>query len=72
MQRRRQCLAQVLGGCLVGQLENGGNIGAMQDRDSTLDNAALKEAIRRAGRELGFAAVGVARAEVGAAAGDIR
>ncbi|HQU79013.1 MAG TPA: tRNA epoxyqueuosine(34) reductase QueG [Azonexus sp.] len=44
----------------------------MQDRDSTLDNAALKEAIRRAGRELGFAAVGVARAEVGAAAGELR
>ena len=37
-----------------------------------LDNAALKEAIRRAGRELGFAAVGVARAEVGAAAGELR
>ena len=72
MQRRRQCLAQALGGCLVGQLENGGNIGAMQDRDSTLDNAALKEAIRRAGRKLGFAAVGVARAEVGAAAGELR
>ena len=44
----------------------------MQDLDSTLDNAALKEAIRRAGRELGFAAVGVARAEVGAAAGELR
>jgi epoxyqueuosine reductase len=37
-----------------------------------LDNAALKEAIRRAGKELGFAAVGVARAEVGAAAGELR
>ena len=72
MQRRRQCLSQALGGCLVGQRKNGGNIGAMQDRDSTLDNAALKEAIRRAGRELGFAAVGVARAEVGAAAGELR
>jgi epoxyqueuosine reductase len=44
----------------------------MQDRDSTLDKAALKEAIRQAGRELGFAAVGVARAEVGAAAGELR
>ena len=72
MQRRRQCLAQALGGCLVGQLENGGNIGAMQDLDSTLDKAALKEGIRRAGRELGFAAIGVARAEVGAAAGELR
>ncbi len=72
MQCRRQCPAQVLGGCLVGQLENGGNIGAMQDMDSTLDKAALKEGIRQAGRELGFAAIGVARAEVGAAAGELR
>ncbi len=44
----------------------------MQDLDSTLDNAALKEAIRRAGRELGFAAVGVAQADVGGAAGELR
>ncbi len=71
-QRRRQRLAQALGGRFVGQVENGGNIGAMHDRDSTLDEAALKEAIRQAGRELGFAAVGVARAEVGDAAGELR
>ncbi|MBP5997571.1 MAG: tRNA epoxyqueuosine(34) reductase QueG [Azonexus sp.] len=44
----------------------------MQDMDSTLDKAALKEGIRQAGRELGFAAIGVARAEVGAAAGELR
>ncbi len=44
----------------------------MQDLDSTLDKAALKEGIRQAGRELGFAAIGVARAEVGAAAGELR
>ncbi len=37
-----------------------------------MDKAALKEAIRQAGRELGFAAVGVARAEVGAAADELR
>ncbi len=71
-QRWRQRLAQALGGRFVGQVENGGNIGAMHDRDSTLDEAALKEAIRQAGRELGFAAVGVARAEVGDAAGELR
>ena len=72
LQRRRQRLAQALGGRLIGQAENGGNIGTMQDQDSTLDKAALKEAIRHAGRELGFAAVGVARAEVGAAADELR
>ena len=37
-----------------------------------MDKAALKEAIRQAGRELGFAATGVTRAEVGAAAGELR
>ncbi|MGE5470729.1 MAG: tRNA epoxyqueuosine(34) reductase QueG [Bacteroidota bacterium] len=37
----------------------------MHDQDSTVDYAALKEKIRQAGHELGFAAIGVARAEVG-------
>jgi epoxyqueuosine reductase len=67
LQQWRQHFAQALGGRLVGQLENGGNIGAMHDQDSTVDYAALKEKIREAGRELGFAAVGVARAEPGPA-----
>ena len=62
----------MLGRSLVGQLENGGNIGTMQDRNSTLDNAALKEAIRQAGRELGFAAVGITSADVGTAADELR
>jgi epoxyqueuosine reductase len=39
----------------------------MHDQDSTVDYAALKEKIREAGRELGFAAVGVARADPGPA-----
>ncbi|MBS1144623.1 MAG: queG [Proteobacteria bacterium] len=72
LQQWRQCLAQMLGGCLVGQFENGGNIGAMHDQDSTVDYAALKEKIREAGRKLGFAAVGVARAEPGAAVDKMR
>ena len=67
MQQWRQHFAQVLGRRLVGQLENGGKLGAMHDQDSTVDYAALKEKIREAGRELGFAAVGVARAEPGPA-----
>jgi epoxyqueuosine reductase len=39
----------------------------MHDQDSTVDYAALKESIRQAGQKLGFAAIGVARAEPGAA-----
>ena len=58
MQGRRQQGAQALGRGLVGQGENGGNIGAMHDLNSTLDAAALKDAIRQAGRDLGFAAIG--------------
>jgi epoxyqueuosine reductase len=72
LQERRQRFAQALGRSLVGQIENGGNIGAMHDQDSTVDYAALKEKIREAGRELGFAAVGVARAEPGPAADHLR
>ena len=44
---RRQHFAQTLGCSLVGQFENGGNIGAMHDQNSTVDYAALKEKIRR-------------------------
>jgi len=71
-QQRRQRLTQAHGRSLVGQFKNGGNIGAMHDLDSTVDYAALKEKIREAGRELGFAAVGVARAEPGPAADRLR
>uniref|UniRef100_Q47BK0 Epoxyqueuosine reductase n=1 Tax=Dechloromonas aromatica (strain RCB) TaxID=159087 RepID=Q47BK0_DECAR len=39
----------------------------MHDQNSTVDYAALKEKIREAGKELGFAAIGVARAEPGPA-----
>lgn len=40
----------------------------MQDRDSTIDYAALAARIKNLGRELGFAAVGIAKADVSAAA----
>jgi epoxyqueuosine reductase len=72
LQQRRQRFSQTLGGSLVRQLENGGNIGAMHDQDSTVDYAALKENIREAGKKLGFAAVGVARADPGQAAERLR
>ena len=72
MQCRRQQLAQPQGGRLVGQVKNGGNSGAMHDPNSTLDAAALKEAIRQAGRELGFAAIGFARADATGAAAHLR
>ncbi len=69
---RRQNFAESLGCSLVGQFKNGGNIGAMHDQDSTVDYAALKEKIREAGKQLGFAAVGVARAEPGPAVEKLR
>jgi len=72
MQSWRQQRAQALGRGLVGQGKNGGNIGAMHDLNSTLDAAALKEAIRQAGRDLGFAAVGFAGAETAGAAAHLR
>ena len=72
LEQRRQRIAEVLSGRLGGQLENGGNIGAMHDQDSMVDYAALKEKIREAGKELGFAAVGVARAEPGPAVEKMR
>jgi len=68
----RQQFAEALRGSLVGQRENGGNIGAMHDRDSTVDYMALREEIRVAGRELGFSAVGVARADPGPAVSHLR
>jgi epoxyqueuosine reductase len=44
----------------------------MHDQDSTMDYAALKETIREAGKKLGFAALGVARAEPGQAVDHLR
>ena len=44
----------------------------MHDQDSKIDYAALKEEIRLAGEKLGFAAIGVARAEVGQASEHLR
>ena len=72
LQCRRQCFAQALGGGFVGQFENGGNIWAMHDQDSTVDYVALKEKIRSAGQQLGFAAIGVARANPGEAVAGLR
>jgi epoxyqueuosine reductase len=44
----------------------------MHDQDSTVDYSALKEKIRAAGRQLGFAAIGVARADPGDAVAGLR
>ena len=71
-QRPRQVFPQALRRRLVGQLEKGGNIWAMHDQDSTLDGAAVKARIRELGRELGFADIGMARAEPGAAVDRLR
>lgn len=72
LQQGRQRRPESLGRRFVGQGKNGGNIGAMHDRDSKVDYLALKERIRTAGRELGFAALGFARAEPGEAAERLR
>ena len=71
-QRPRQVFPQALRRRLVGQLKKGGNIWAMHDQDSTLDGAAVKARIRELGRELGFADIGMARAEPGAAVDRLR
>jgi len=71
-QRLRQVFPQALRRRLVGQVKKGGNIRAMHDQDSTLDSAAIKARIRELGRELGFADIGVARAEPGAAVDRLR
>lgn len=72
LQQWRQNFPQALGVGLVGQFVNGGNIGAMHDQDSTVDYAALKEEIREAGWQLGFAAIGTARADPGDAVAGLR
>lgn len=72
LQGRRQRFARAPGSSLVGQGKNGGNIGGMHDRDSIQDQTALKDSIRQAGRELGFATVGFACADVGTAADELR
>jgi len=71
-QRLRQVFSQALRRRLVRQLEKGGNIRAMHDQDSTLDGAAIKARIRELGRKLGFADIGIARAEPGAAVDRLR
>jgi epoxyqueuosine reductase len=71
-QVRRERLAQALGGSFVRQGKNGGNIRVMHDENSKVDLAALKESIRQAGKELGFADIGFARADPGQAADNLR
>ena len=44
----------------------------MHDQDSTVDYATLKEKIREAGQQLGFAAIGVAKADPGMAVAGLR
>ena len=68
----REIFAEFLRRRFVGQIEKGGNIRAMHDQDSKLDHAAIKARIRELGRELGFADIGVARAEPGAAVDRLR
>ena len=71
-QRLREIFAEFLRRRFVGQIEKGGNIRAMHDQDSKLDHAAVKARIRELGRKLGFADIGVARAEPGAAVDRLR
>lgn len=66
LQDASQFFAQTLGRRLVRQIENSGNIRAMHETDSTMNGAALKTSIREMGLALGFAEIGVTRAEPGA------
>ena len=61
----RETGPQTLRCSLVGQFENSGKIGTMQDRNSEVDHRGLAESIRQAALALGFSAVGIARAEIG-------
>lgn len=70
LQRSSDRFAQTAGCRFVGQFE--GNIGTMHDQDSSVDYAALKAEIRKAAEALGFATIGVARAEPGKAAERLR
>lgn len=67
-ERRREQPPQVLGGRLVRQVQNGGKIGMMQDRDSTIDYAALAGQIKALGSSLGFAEIGISKGDVSTAA----
>ena len=69
---RRQQGAEALCRGLVGQAINGGTIETMHGQDSTVNYTALREEIRAAGRKLGFAAIGIARAEPGPAVDRLR
>ena len=71
-QQWRQQTAQAQGCSLVRQVKNGGNIGAMHDQNSTVENTTLKDEIRLAAARLGFTALGVASAEIGSAGDDLR
>ncbi len=70
--RQSQAASQILGRSFVWQIETGGKLGNMHDRNSPLDDSALKPRIRELGRALGFAEVGFARAEPGIAADRLR
>lgn len=67
LQCLRQFCTKALRRRLVRQIENSGNIRAMHDQNSKMDGATLKARIQELGQELGFAAIGVARPEPGAA-----
>lgn len=67
-----QRFTQTLRCSFVRQLENSGNIGVMHDQDSTVNYVALKAKIGAEAAALGFAAVGVARADPGMATERLR
>ena len=67
-QQGRQGGTEGLGDGLVRQMENGGNIGLMQDKNSPVDYAALADSIKTLGTGLGFAHIGISSGDVSRAA----
>lgn len=72
-QQGGKAAGQVLRGLFVGKLENGVKIGTMRHgKDSTLDYGLIAREIKDLGAGLGFSGIGIARAELGAAADRLR
>ncbi len=72
LQARAQRFAEGARGSLVGKIEKDGTIGAMHNQNSSRKGAELARAIKARGHDLGFSAVGIARAQIGIAGERLR
>lgn len=72
MQHQRQFGPKTLGRAFVRQIKFSVNISSMQGKLSPPDTSKLAALIKQWGQELGFSAIGIARAEIGEAAPRLR